>query len=43
MQELAPHSLVVVGGPRNWWPFSQRNRLLRSLTRAGHHVVSVAT
>jgi hypothetical protein len=43
MQELAPHSLVVVGGRRNWWPFSQRNRLVSSLTRAGHQVVSVKT
>src|SRR5215472_6279230 len=37
---LAPHSLVVIGGPRRWWP-TQEKKLARQLRRAGHEVVLV--
>lgn len=32
---LTPHSLVVLGGPKRWWP-TQEARLARRLRRAGH-------
>jgi len=35
---LKPHSLVVVGGRRCWWPTPEQ-RLTRALTRDEHHVV----
>jgi hypothetical protein len=35
---LRPHSVVVLGGRRGWWP-SQENRLAHRLERMGHHVV----
>ena len=39
---LAPHSLVVIGGARRWWP-SREERLARQLRRAGHEVVLTET
>jgi len=35
---LKPHSLVVVGGRRTWWPSSEK-RLAAGLRRAGHEVI----
>jgi hypothetical protein len=35
---LRPHSLVIVGGKRRWWPTPEQ-RLARALTRNGHQVV----
>jgi hypothetical protein len=35
---LAPCSLVVVGGPKRWWPTREKT-LARQLRRAGHEVV----
>jgi hypothetical protein len=35
---LEPHSLVVVGGRKRWWPTSE-TRLAARLRRAGHEVV----
>ena len=33
-------SLILIGGPRRWWPTRER-RLGRALERAGHHVIFV--
>ena len=35
---LKPHSLVVVGGRKTWWPTSEK-RLAAGLRRAGHEVI----
>ena len=35
---LNPSSLVVLGGPKRWWPTSER-RLARKLRSAGHEVI----
>ncbi len=35
---LDPHSVVVLGGPKRWWPTSEK-RLARALRNAGHEVV----
>jgi hypothetical protein len=35
---LAPHSVVVIGGRRTWWPTKEK-RLARQLHRFGHQVV----
>ena len=35
---LKPHSLVVIGGGRSWWPTPEK-RLACQLRRAGHEVV----
>jgi hypothetical protein len=35
---LKPHSLVVIGGARRWWP-TREKRLARQLRRSGHAVV----
>ena len=37
---IKPHSLVVVGGRRRWWP-TRVGRLRRALEAAGHFVVNV--
>jgi hypothetical protein len=37
-----PHSLIVIGGRRSWWP-TAAERLRRRLERAGHFVVFVDT
>lgn len=39
---LAPNSLVVIGGPKRWWPTRER-ALARQLRRAGHEVVFTET
>ncbi len=39
---LGPHSLVVVGGRRSWWPTPEK-RLARNLRRAGHEVIFAET
>ena len=39
---LSPHSLVVVGGPKRWWPTAEK-RLARTLRRAGHEVILTET
>jgi hypothetical protein len=35
---LKPHSLVVIGGRKRWWPRSEK-RLANRLRRAGHEVI----
>jgi hypothetical protein len=35
---LEPHSLIVVGGRKRWWP-TEEKRLARKLRRAGHEVI----
>ena len=37
---LSPHSLVLIGGERDWW-FSRERRLEQFLRALGHHVVFV--
>jgi hypothetical protein len=39
---LNPHSLVVVGGRKRWWPTAEK-RLARKLRRAGHEVIFTET
>lgn len=34
----SPRSLVVIGGPKRWWP-TEEERLARMLRRAGHEVI----
>src|SRR5579872_6705693 len=38
LKVLKPHSLVVVGGRRRWWPTAE-NRMASQLRRSGHEVV----
>jgi hypothetical protein len=42
VQVLAPHSLVVLGSRRRWWPTSEQ-RLARQLRKAGHEVIVTQT
>jgi hypothetical protein len=35
---LEPHSVVVMGAPRTWWPTAHR-RVAKRLQRMGHQVV----
>ena len=35
---LQPHSLIVIGGRKHWWP-TREKRLARMLRRAGHEVI----
>jgi hypothetical protein len=35
---LEPHSVVVMGAPRSWWPCAH-NRLVKRLEREGHQIV----
>jgi hypothetical protein len=37
---IKPHSLIVIGGRRSWWP-RESERWRRMLEAAGHFVVSV--
>ena len=39
---LNPHSIVVVGCRKRWWP-TQEKRLARQLRRAGHEVIFTET
>jgi hypothetical protein len=39
---LRPNSLVVLGGPKRWWPTSEK-RLARTLRKAGHEVIFTET
>ena len=39
---LQPHSVVVVGGRRSWWPTAEK-RLARKLRRVGHEVILTET
>ena len=39
---LSPHSLVVIGGRKRWWPTAEK-RLARKLRRAGHEVIFTET
>lgn len=41
-QALRPHSVVVVGGRKRWWP-TRESRLARRLRRAGHQVILTET
>lgn len=40
---LSPKSLVVVGGPKMWWPLSGERGLTRKLRRQGHEVIFTET
>ena len=35
---LKPHSLVVIGGRKRWWP-TEEQRLVSLLKQGGHHIV----
>jgi hypothetical protein len=39
---LAPHSLVVIGGRKRWWP-TREQKLARNLLRSGHEVIFIKT
>jgi hypothetical protein len=39
---LGPHSLVVVGGRKRWWP-TREQRLARGLRQHGHEVILIET
>jgi hypothetical protein len=39
---LAPHSLVVIGGRKRWWP-TREQKLARNLLRSGHEVIFIET
>ena len=39
---LKPHSLVVLGGAKHWWP-TDESRLARRLRKAGHEVILAET
>ena len=39
---LKPHSLVVLGGKKHWWPTSE-SRLAKRLRRLGHEVILTET
>lgn len=40
LQVLRPNSLVVIGGPRRWWPTAE-TRMARALRSHGHRVIFV--
>jgi hypothetical protein len=40
---LLPHSLVVVGGRKAWWPYTRERSLAAKLRRAGHEVIFAET
>jgi hypothetical protein len=42
LNALDPHSMVVMGGPKRWWP-TPESRLARKLRHAGHEVILVET
>jgi hypothetical protein len=42
LKALRPNALVVVGGPKRWWPTSEA-RLARKLRKAGHQVIFTKT
>jgi hypothetical protein len=39
---LRPHSLVVIGGRKRWWP-TREQKLARNLVRSGHEVIFIET
>ena len=41
-QVLKPHSLIVMGGRKRWWPTAE-TKIARKLRRAGHEVILVET
>jgi hypothetical protein len=40
---LPPKSLVIVGGPKTFWPVRREKRLAAKLRRAGHQVIFTET
>ena len=40
--ELRPQSVVVLGGPKRWWPTAEKS-LAKKLRRAGHRVIFTET
>ena len=41
-QSLGPHSLVVLGGRKRWWP-TRESKMARRLRRGGHEVILIET
>ena len=39
---LRPHSLVVIGGKKRWWPTAE-SRMAKRLRKLGHEVVLAET
>jgi hypothetical protein len=39
---IAPHSLVVIGGRKRWWP-TRAQKLARNLLRSDHEVIFIET
>jgi hypothetical protein len=39
-KRLSPHSIVVLGAPKRWWP-TREEKLARRLRRSGHEVMVV--
>ena len=39
-QALKPNSLIVIGGPRRWWPTAE-SRMAQALRSKGHRVIIV--
>jgi hypothetical protein len=42
LQVLKPHSLVVLGGHKRWWPTAEM-QLAKQLRRGGHEVIETET
>lgn len=40
---LSAGSLVVIGGPKVWWPFTREKRLAAALRLLGHEVIFIET
>lgn len=40
---LSVGSLVVIGGPKVWWPFTREKRLAAALRLLGHEVIFIET
>jgi len=41
-KRLRPHSLIVLGGTKHWWP-TRESQLARRLRRLGHEVILAET
>ncbi len=41
LHSVTPHSLVLIGVRKRWWPFTCEKRWARSLERAGHQIILI--